>query len=196
MALLPPADNLFHTFFAPWYPQQKDGRVRLQADLEQVEFPEGVHLDSLNNLNDEGRNLASRQLNSILQAGRSDIGAQIKLRGAQLNADYIKSIDAHFQPKVVESIIGQSDNTKYANPYLVVCCEIGAMVGEALRAQRPELQWVYDLPYWDSFLFDLNSKVKLNVFFWAVRRLSGEGDKQTLSEKMQSSLDFIKAHGG
>jgi hypothetical protein len=193
---LPPADNLFHTFFAPWYPEQKDGKARLQADVELVEFPEGVHIDSLNNLNEDGRNLASRQLNSILLAGKADIGGQLKKRGAPLDLDYVKAIDAHFQPKVVEGVLGQSDRTKYANPYLVLSCELGAIVGETLKTLRPELQWVYDLPYWDSFLFDLNSKTKINVFFWAVRRLSGEWDKQTLSAKVQAALDFIKAHGG
>ena len=193
---LPPAYNLFDTYFAPWYPQQKYAKARLQADVELVEFPEGVHIDSLNNLNDDGRNLASRQLNSILQAGKMDITGQLKKRGAAMDLDFVKAIDAHYQPKVIESVLAQSDNTKYANPYLVLCCELGAIVGEALKTLRPELQWVYDLPYWDSFLFDLNSKVKLNVFFWAVRRLSGEWDKQTLSDKIQSSLDFIKAHGG
>jgi hypothetical protein len=195
MPLLP-ADQLFHTFFAPWYPQQKYGKARLQSDVELVEFPEGVHIDSLNNLNEDGRNLASRQLNSILQAARMDVAGQIKRRGTALDLDFVKGIDAHFQPKVIEAVLAQSDNTKFANPYLVLCCEIGAVVGEALRVARPELQWVYDLPYWDSFLFDLNSKTKINVFFWAVRRLSAEGDKQTLADKMQASLDFIKAHGG
>jgi hypothetical protein len=193
---LTPADNLFHTYFAPWYPQQKYGKIRLQADLEQVEFPEGVHIDSLQNLNEDGRNMAQRQIQSIFQAGKTDISGHLKKRGAPLDLDFVKAIDGHYQSKIIESVLGQSDSTKFANPYLVLCCEIGAIVAEVLRAQRPELQWVYDLPYWDSFLFDLNSKVKLNVFFWAVRRLSAEADRQTLAEKIQAALDFIKAHGG
>jgi len=75
----------------------------------------------------------------------------------------------------------------------VIACEVGAVLGEVMMQSYPGLQWLHDWPYWDSAIFDLNTKAKINVFHWAFKKLSADGREDLLVDKVNASLQFVRS---
>ena len=80
---------------------------------------------------------------------------------------------------------------EFSNNLLVLTCQLGVAISKVLRMECPRLQWLYEAPYWDSSLFDLNTMTRLNGFHWAIRAMSSECAEQKLSEKVRASVEFL-----
>lgn len=78
-------------------------------------------------------------------------------------------------PVQVSSVIVNSDATDFSNEFIVLCCEFGAVIGYAMQALAPQLEWLCDWPYWESGLLDTESGYRINVFHWAIKKSSSYG---------------------
>ncbi|MFT5124858.1 MAG: hypothetical protein ACI9QL_004108 [Candidatus Omnitrophota bacterium] len=189
---LPAADALFLTYFAPWYPQEIERPYpATRPDLEEVVLPEGTHISVLNPLTPEGIQAARDQISGMRKAAEADFPTLLDTE-EPLSLDWLRATDTWCTPEAVANLLEQSDPKNFANNYVVVACELGVAIGEALIQEQPGLQWLHDWPYWDSAIFDLNSKTKINVFHWAFKKLSGDGMEDALMEKVTASLDFVR----
>ena len=79
----------------------------------------------------------------------------------------------------------------FNNDYLVLCCELGSVIGTVMQGLEPRLTWLYDSPYWESALYDPQTGSRLNVFFWAVKRMSEHGPDDSIADKIRRSLELL-----
>lgn len=190
---LPDSASLFHCFCAGWYPMERrhTDPPELASDLEEIDLPAGVHLSAVNPLNAEGMAIARQQIKAMEEAAITDWQSSLGVQG-DVSRAWLDTFEEKFRARYILDLVRSSDPSQMNNPWLVVACETGAMLGLLLRQQRPALQWIYDLPYWDSALFDLNTRVRLPVFHWAFKRMSADGVADTLADKMDAALAFIR----
>ena len=55
-----------------------------------------------------------------------------------------------------------------------------------LQALEPRLSWLYDWPYWESALYDQETRSRINVFHWAVKKMSEYGVEDGLTDKLNA----------
>jgi hypothetical protein len=193
---LPSADALFLTYFAPWYPPETERPYpATRPDLEELVLPEDTHIDVLNPLTSEGIHAAKEQIAGMRRAADADLAILLDAK-EPLSLDWLRATDAWCTPEAVNTLLEQSDPGNFASNYVVLACELGVVIGEALIQEAPGLQWLHDWPYWDSAIFDLNSRTKINVFHWAFKKLSGDGMEDALMDKASASLDFVRPENG
>lgn len=187
---LPDSETLYHHFFSGWIPPEDPRTPQLRSDLEQIELEPGQHIRVLSPLTDEGRAHIEAQLARSTQAALADIPGLLKLEGRP-TLDWLDALEAYFNPERLQALLRASNPEKMDNPYFVLCCETGALIGHLLQQQWPSLRWLGDFPYFESSLFDLNAKVMFPTFHWAVKSLSGD-ERHPLKQKVQASLDFLR----
>lgn len=190
---LPPAEALFQCFCAGWYPAERRQleAPRLFTDLEEIELPPGVHISALSPLSPEGNQIAAEQIARMEEAALVD-WQQVLGAAPPPGPAWLEPFENQYTASALLDLIRSSDPDRANNPWLVVACETGTLLAHLLRQQRPALQWLYDLPYWDSCLFDLNTRVRIPVFHWAFKRLSGDGMADRLEDKINATLAFIR----
>lgn len=193
-AELPDAETLYHHFLAGWIsPEDPRDRI-LRSDLEQVELSPGQHIRILSPLNEEGQRLMKEQLERTTRAARADFSAMLEVHG-EPSVDWLTRLETHATPERIQSWLRMSNPEKPDNPWFVLCCETGAVIAEVLQQGWPRLQWLTDTPYFESDLFDLNAKIRIPVFHWAVRALSGD-ETNPLREKVEAALEFLRDPNG
>ncbi len=190
---LPSADDLFKTYFAPWYPQEAEPEqsAGCRAELEQIELPKGTPLSVLDPLTEEGRATSQDRVNRMLAAAGDD---WLDLLGVEDSPgiEWLQKFDDHFTDENIISLIQNSNPENPSNPLLIICCEAGAVTGEVLRGMYPDLAWQYDWPYWDSAILHTPSVTRLNVFHWVIRRMSEDAHKTRLSDRPALAVEFLK----
>jgi hypothetical protein len=162
----------------------------LRSDLEQVELQEGQHIRILSPLNEEGRNLMTQQLQRTTQAALADFPHLLGVTGSP-TAAWLTALESKATPEQLQQWLRSSNPERPDNPWFVICCETGTVIAEVLRAEWPRFQWIPDTPYFESDLFDLNARVRIPVFHWAVKALSGD-ERRPLAEKISACLDFVR----
>ncbi len=191
---LPDSETLYHHFFSPWISPEDPRDKILRSDLEQVELDAGQHIRVLSPLTDEGRTQIDAQLARTTQAALTDLPALLKLEG-EPSLDWLDAFEEHFTPARIQELLRASNPEKMDNPYFVLCCEAGALIGLLLQKQWPQLRWLGDFPYFESSLFDLNGKALFPVFHWALKSLSGD-ERHPLKKKVLASVDFLRESNG
>ena len=189
---LPTPDELFTTYFAPWYGSEinEQYQLRVLPDMETIELPEGTPISVLNPLPEADRKKVAHQISSMTSGIDQDWPTLLKIEGA-FSRDWLDHYQARFNEEGISEIIRGSQPANFSNNLLVLTCQLGVAIARALQQECPRLQWLYEAPYWDSSLFDLNTMTRMNVFHWAVRAMSSECGEQKLSEKVQASAAFI-----
>lgn len=187
---LPDAQTLYHHFFNGWIPPEDPRQKHLRSDLEQIELEPGQHIRVLSPLTEEGRVKMDEQLARTTQAALSDIPQLLSLEGAP-QMEWLDKLEAFLTPEKLQELLRKSNPEKMDNPYFVLCCETGAFIGHLLRQQWPSLRWLGDFPYFESSLFDLNSKVMFPVFHWAIKMMSGD-ERHSLHGKIKASVDYLR----
>lgn len=190
---LPGAETLYHHFFSGWIPPEDPRSPRLRSDLEQIELDPGQHIRVLSPLTDEGRRQVDAQLARTTRAALADLPSLLNLSGPP-SPDWLDALESHFNPEKLQALLRSSHPEKIDNPYFVLCCETGALIGLLLQQQWPQLRWLGDFPYFESTLFDLNAKAMFPVFHWAVKSLSGD-ERHPLTAKIAASVDFLRDPG-
>ena len=187
---LPDAETLYHHFLAGWIaPEDPRDRI-LRSDLEQIELQPGQHIRTLTPLNEEGQRLMMDQLERTRQAALAGFTTMLSVEHPP-SPEWLDRLEAHVTPERLQQWLRMSNPEKPDNPWFVLCCETGAVLAELLKRGWPRLQWLADTPYFESDLFDLNAKVRIPVFHWAVRALSGD-ESQPLSDKLEATLEFLR----
>jgi len=187
---LPDAETLYHHFFSGWIPPEDPRTPHLRSDLEQIELDPGQHIRVLSPLTDEGRQQMSAQIERTTQAALADFPLILSKAG-EPTLEWLDALETHFTPEKIQELLRASNPDKMDNPYFVLCCETGALIGVLLQQQWPQLKWLGDFPYFESSLFDLNAKVMFPVFHWAVKSLSGD-ERHPLKEKVLAAVKFLQ----
>ncbi|MCC5848025.1 MAG: hypothetical protein JJU29_08015 [Verrucomicrobia bacterium] len=186
---LPTAETLYAVYFARWIPDEDPRAPRLRSDIEEIELPPGTHIKTLCPLTDEGRIHVTNQLTDIHNAALKDLCALLDKTGEPA-VDWVEALETKATPEQLKIWLKGSDPGKPDNSYLLLCCETGALIAAILRQKWPRLQWIHDFPYFESSLFDLNGKIMIPVFHWAVKTLSGD-DRHPLKAKIEGALQFL-----
>jgi hypothetical protein len=187
---LPDAETVFHHYFGPWFPPEDPRNPKLRSDLEQVELEKGQHIRVLSPLTEEGRTRMLAQLERTSRAALQDLPSLLKVQGAA-DRNWLTALETYLAPEYLQNLLRVSPPEKVDNQYLVLCCESGALIAEVLRREWPALQWIADFPYFESSLFDLNTKVMIPVFHWAVKVMSGD-ERKPLADKVAATVEYLQ----
>jgi hypothetical protein len=194
MVDLPNADALFKHFFDPWYRAEERQRRGLDAVLpDMLEFPDdrGASAEQLSPLSAEGRDVVTNQIRAMIDSARADFPRYLPVIG-EPSLLWLDAFDQYWNADRIGALIGESDPADFSNDYVVTCLELGATIGHVMIASEPRLTWLPAWPYWDSGLWDASSGWILNVFHWALKRLSRDGIDQHLSEKVAGVLEMLR----
>lgn len=187
---LPSAETLYHHFLAGWIaPDDPRDRV-LRSDLEQVELTGGQHIRILSPLNEEGKRVMTDQLHRTTHAALADFPSMLGVSGTP-TIDWLTALEQKATPEQIQRWLRSSNPERPDNPWFVLCCETGAIIAEVLKAGWPRFQWLPDTPYFESDLFDLNARIRIPVFHWAVKTLSGD-ERWPLKDKVAACLDYVR----
>ncbi len=187
---LPNSETLYATYFVPWMPPE-DGELRLpRSDLETIDLPPGTHPRVLDTLAPDHRRQVEEQLARIAEAARQDFVSLLGVSG-EPSAAWLDALEAWASPARLQKLWRGSDPANLGNSYLILCCETGAILAALLRQGRPGLRWLPEWPYWESSLFDLNTRTRIPVFHWALKTLSGD-ERQPLRDKIRATLEFFR----
>ena len=187
---LPDAAVLHERFFARWH--RDDARSHrattgLRNDLESIPAFRGVDAAELCPLSPRAEENVKQQIARMVAAARSDWN-EIVAPHDVLSREGLAAIDASFDDSTLLDLITSSDPADFANSFVVTCCELGAVIGEALRAARPGLAWVADWPYWESALVDRATGDAIPPFHWALKRLSASSVRDGLHEGLVEKI--------
>jgi hypothetical protein len=184
---------LFRQFFARWYrlpPGVRPPRMP-RGDMEIYDGAVGRTVHDMCRLPAERRAELASQVATMVDAAEQDWRSYLDIQHL-LSLDAIGAFDAHWTRPKIAKTIRASDPSDYANDYLVICCELGAVLGEVMRGLRPELEWLYDSPYWDSSLWHADTGTRIHVFHWAVKKMSAYGADDDLRAKVLAGIDTME----
>ena len=186
------ADQLFARFFRPWRREAPAASATstLRPDLLLVPGWRGRSASELSLLTHAMQEKVTQQIAQMLAAARSDWQEFVAPYDV-LSRDGLLAIDAHFSSDYLRHLLSTSDPTDLGNDLVVLICELGVVLGEALRAARPSLQWVADWPYWDSTLVETRTGHVLAPFQWAMRRFSRTGADDSLLGRVGTCLGIL-----
>lgn len=192
---LPTADDLFLRYFARWYEAGELARRGYEAARPDVEqrYPVGVRASHATALHPEGQAEVAARVAEMLEAAAGDWADILGVAGPP-SPEWIDAFDGYYDRERVAEVIAASDPDNFGNELVVLCCELGAVLGAVLRRGAPSLEWVYDWPYWESGLLDGAHGYRLNVFHWAIRKFSAEGVDDGYRSKVEQCLRLVE-HG-
>jgi hypothetical protein len=190
---LPHCDELFARFFKPWY-SERDLKRRVypatRPDLEVVYRP-GISATDVSPLVREGRERVQEAIGGMVEAVRCDWPEAFGV-SEPLSLEWVAAFDGCHDRQEISRLIAESDPSDFANPYLVWCCEFGVAMGEVFLRLNPELEWLYDWPYWESAIFDSTIGARINVFHWAIKKMSEYGVDDGFAAKIMACLQDLK----
>ncbi len=190
---LPHCDELFLRFFDRWY--DKEARLRrpykaTRPDLERIYRP-GIPAAHASLLTPDAQEREKKMIRTMTEAAHSD-GTVLFKMSVQSSLEWVDAFDKYYDRQKINKVIERSDPSSFSNDYLVYCCEFGAVIAEALQSLKPELEWLYDRPYWESALFDSASGSRLNVFHWAIKKMSEYGVDDGYAAKIRACLEELE----
>ena len=191
--VLPGCDELFLRYLGPWYSEADWARRVYQAtrpDIEQLGVDSELTASDISRLTEESQADVAERVCGMCEAATWDWAKLLKVRGTP-SSQWIAEFDRHFQRRQIQEIIDRSDPQEIDNDYVVLCCELGTVLGTVLSSLEPRLAWLYDWPYWESGLYDQNTRSRINVFHCAVRRLSKDGAHASLAVKMDECRKLL-----
>src|SRR5215472_2310214 len=185
---LPDCDELFLRYFGPWLNEQDRKRrvyCATRPDVEHLSCQGELEASDLSPLTPESQTVAAQQIQEMFAAAAEDWKRLLSVEGTP-SLDWLREFDRYFQRRQIQETINRSDPHQYDNDYLVLCCELGSVLGVVLQALEPRLSWLYDWPYWESALFDRHTRSRVNVFHWAVKKMSEYGVEDGLIDKLDA----------
>jgi hypothetical protein len=186
-------DELFLRYFGPWLSEQD--RVRrvydaTRPDVEHLSCPADLAASDISHLGSDGQLRAAEQIQKVFEAASEDWKALLGMEGTP-SLKWIAAFDRYFQRGQIQRVIERSDPTRYDNDYIVLCCELGSVLGEVLQSLEGRLSWLYDWPYWESALYDTRTHSRINVFHWAVKKMSEYGVEDDLKGKLEACRTIL-----
>jgi hypothetical protein len=192
---LPNCDELFVQYFLPWYSvQDRERRVfsATRRDIEQLaDVSSQLSAADISPITNENQEVAAASIRKMFNAATEDWRVLLGVEGRP-SLEWIDAFDRHFQRRRIREILDSSDSAQTDNSYLVICCELGVVLGEVLQTLEPRLAWLYDWPYWESALYEQESRSRINVFHWAVKKMSEYAVADGLAAKVDACLKILK----
>ena len=187
---LPHCDTLFEKFLSPWYPKTNRPKMA-RPDMSQIAAFKGHPLDlnKIQYLDEHALAQNKKFINeTIIQAALEDFQNVIPFD--QLDLEVLDAVDKYFDKEKILDLIKVSDPKDFSNPYLVVVCEFGAMLGYLFK-QIDGFDWLYSNPYFHSIIVHKETGFGLTVFDWAVKKFSSYGVDDGLAAKFQTAIEII-----
>jgi hypothetical protein len=194
MSALPSCDELFLKFFDPWYDEGGRRRRRFKAtfpDIEQVASFVGRSEADVSPLKEERRRYVRQHISRMIASAREDMQTYLSVQG-EIDISWIDAFDRHYDRPRIQELIEKSDPKDFGNPYLITCCEFGAISSHVLKKAEPDLIWYLTFPYWDSCLVDSRTGTKISIFHWGVKKLSEYGVDDGYAGKTKACLAYLR----
>lgn len=188
MSDLPHCDELHLKFFDRWYSSEDRQRRLYKAtrpDLEELISCPARSLSS-----DDKRTI-EKQVAGMLAAAREDWPRYLEVT-EPISKHWINAFDRHYDERAVRGVLERSDPNDFSNDYVIICCELGAVLGEIFLSTRSGFAWEYDSPYWESAIINQKKTHRVNVFHWAIKKMSGYGAADKLEEKIELALQVLE----
>jgi hypothetical protein len=176
MAKLPHCDELFLKYFDPWYDsddRERRGWKATRPDMEH-RWRDGTPLDAVQPLSQEGRVAVAKQLGVMHDAAANDWPTYLDVTGP-ISLEWIGAFDRYYDRPAIQRLIDRSDPTDQSNDYVIIAIEFGAVMGKLLLDRLPGSGWLCEWPYWESAVYVPARGTRINVFTWAVKKLSEYG---------------------
>jgi hypothetical protein len=190
---LPHCDDLFLKYFDPWLDAGLRKRRILKAtrpDMETTPQWKGLSASELARLPADSENEVRKQIQTMVDAATEDWPGFL-LISPPVTLDWIDAFDKYYTRREIVKVINKSDPSDYSNDYVVLCCEFGAVLGQSLIGLNPRLFWLPEYPYWETPIFDPRSGSVINVFSWAVKKMSEYGVDDRFKAKVLKCLELI-----
>jgi len=193
MAELIDAPEVYARWFERWLrpvDRERRGAGGLRPDLQEIAAFRGVAAAELATVAPDAAEKVAQQIERMVAAARSD-WKELCGRHDVVTREGLGAIDAGFDRDAIAALHAESPPDDFGNALLVTACELGSVVGVALRAARPSLQWVADWPYFESLLVDRATGIVIAPFHWAIRKLSAQGADGGLVERIGVALTHL-----
>jgi hypothetical protein len=193
MPQLPHCDTLFRRFFDRWYSdddRQRKGFSATRPDMIQIPEYVGLLPSRISSLTPDGRAEVAKRISTMQAAASQDWSRYLAVK-KPMSLEWVEAFDRHYDYNRVRSVIRSSDPKEFANEYLVLCCEFGAVLGYVFCRMKRRLRWLHDWPYWESAIFDPRSGQVIPVFHWAIKKMSGYGIDDGFAEKVEVCLQLL-----
>jgi hypothetical protein len=191
---LPNCDDLFVKFFDPWLDDELRKRRVFKAtrpDMQTIVEWKDLSSEELSRLTADGEAEVRNQIQSMVDAATEDWADLGSLSGP-VTLDWVDAFDRYYTREEIAKVIDRSDPSDYSNEYLVLCCEFGAVIGKCLINLNPRSLWLPDYPYWETPVFDPRSGSLINVFSWAVKKMSEYGVDDGFKSKALKCLEVVE----
>ena len=174
-------------FFDRWYDDDDRKRKGFKAtcpDVYSGKYKKETPASKLTPLLGDTLKGVAAQVDRMVEAAREDWASSFNSPNP-ISLEGLQDFDRHYDADRIRMVIDRSKPEDYGNDYVVVCIELGAVLGKVLKELRPELEWVWDWPYWESYLWNAETSDQFKVFHWAIKKMSGYGVDDGLAEKVQ-----------
>jgi hypothetical protein len=184
---------LFRRFFVPWHrlpPGAKGPRI-LKGDIELHPDAAGQPAAAAWRLPLDRQQASARQVARMVDAARADWPTYLEVDEV-VSVEAIDAFDAHWTRPRIAELLRASDRSDFTNDYVVLCGELGAVLGEVMRRALPSLEWLYSDPYWESSLWFAPTGGRIHPFHWAIKKMSSYGADNGLRPKLLVGLESIQ----
>lgn len=177
---LPSCNDLFVRFFDRWYSEderRRHGRNGLvRPDVARCAAP-GTPVSEVSPLTPESGRRVVELLRSLVAAASGTPG--------QIDLAWIHGFDTFYDRSEIARMLESSDPGDRRNRYAMTCQAFAAALGEVLIASMPGCEWLPDAPPWESAVYDPRAGYRVNVFDWAVKKLSEYGVEDGYAMKVK-----------
>jgi hypothetical protein len=191
---LPDADHLHGRFFDRWTkPADRRRQVHpgIRPDVVRIPGFRQVAWDELSPLQPERQKSVLAMIDRMVKAAREDWRTLVAPHDV-LSRDGLLAFDHGLDDERLARLIETSDPEDVGNAYFVTACELGSVLGAAIKAAKTTLKWVPDWPYWESSLVDRETGHVIPPFHWAIRRMSSTANHALLVEKIGACLELLR----
>jgi hypothetical protein len=193
-AELPRGDEVFLRFLDRWYSDADRARRAfrgIRPDAEVCAAPGTPAAGAAPGIDPERARSVLQMVKGLAEAAGRDWPTP---SGAPaLDLEWVDAFDRRWTRASVRELLERQDPAVYMNRVVVTCGELGAALGEVLLAMVPRCEWLAGSPYWESAVYDPRSGVRINVFDWAVRKLSEDAVDGSLATKVKGTAVLVES---
>lgn len=168
--VLPSCNELFVRFFDRWYSDDE----RRRHGRNGVVWPDIARCAAPGTQGSEVSPLTPESGRKVVEFLRGLAAAASGAPGT-VNLEWIHGFDTFYDRREIAKMLESSDPADRHNRYAMTCQAFAAALGEVLIASMPGCGWLPDAPPWESAVYDPRGGLRINVFDWAVKKLSDYG---------------------
>jgi hypothetical protein len=189
-AVLPSCNDLFVRFLDRWYSDDE----RRRHGRNGVVWPDITRCAPPGTATSEVSPLTPESAPKVVEFLRGLAGAASGAGGApgKIDLAWIQGFDAFYDRSRIARMLESSDPADRRNPYALTCQGFAAALGEVLIASMPGCEWLPDAPPWGSAVYDPAGGCRINVFDWAVKKLSEYGVDDGYAMKVKGCVGMYE----